>query len=173
MDFSLFCAALQNSGLAQWINTTRGVYTIIECVHVIAITLVFGAILVIDLRLLGVASNNRPFSSVSRDLLRWCWIGFVIAALTGAMLFLPNAISIGQNRQFWIKMALIVVAGINMMIFELVTARSVAVWDNTLPTPVAARVSAALSILLWTAVIVFGRLVGFTAVVDDPFAEVL
>ena len=170
MDFSAFFANLQASGLAQWVNTAGATYPIIESIHVIAIAMVFGTILIVDLRLLGLASNNRPFTQVAKELLHLTWIGFAVAVVTGSLLFLPNASSIAININFQIKMGLLVLAGINMFIFEMVTARNTAAWDTALPTPTAARVAGFLSIGFWTAVIVFGRLIGFTSIADDPFA---
>lgn len=170
MDLTSFLDGLQNSGLAQWVNTSGATYPIIESLHVIAVALVFGTILVVDLRLLGVASGNRPFTRVAHDLLRFTWGGFVLAVATGSLLFLPNASSIAVNVNFQVKMILLLLAGLNMFIFEFVSARNVAVWDTTSPPPNSARIAGLLSIGLWASVIVFGRLIGFTPVADDPFA---
>ena len=170
MDFSSFFYALQESALAQWVNTYGATYPIVESLHVIAIALVFGTILIVDLRLLGLASTNRPFTRVAKDLLHLTWGGFALAIVTGVLLFLPNAASIYINVNFQVKMILLVLAGINMFIFELVTARSVGIWDTTLSPPNAARIAGLLSIGFWMTIIVFGRLIGFTSVADDPFA---
>lgn len=170
MDISAFLEALQYSDLGQWVNTAGATYPIVESLHVIAVCLVFGSILVVDLRLLGIASNNRPFTRVAHDLLRLTWIGFGLAVITGSLLFLPNATSIAVNVNFQLKMAVLVLAGINMFVFEFISARNVAVWDTTLPTPNSARVAGLLSIGLWAGVIVFGRLIGFTPVAGDPFS---
>lgn len=169
MDLSSFFAALENSAIAQFVNTAGPTYPIVESFHVIAIALVFGTILIVDLRLLGVASTNRPFTRVAHDLLHLTWAGFALAVVTGILLFLPNATSIYININFQIKMILLAAAGLNMLVFELVTARSASVWDNTVP-PNSARIAGFLSIGLWMGVIVFGRLIGFTSVADDPFA---
>lgn len=170
MDFSAFFNDLQNSALGQWINTAGATYPIVESLHVIAVALVFGTILVVDLRLLGVASTNRPFTRIARDLLRLTWFGFALAVVTGSLLFLPNASSIAMNINFQLKMALLLLAGINMFVFEFISARNVAVWDTSLPPPNSARLAGLLSIGLWAAVVVFGRLIGFTPVAGDPFA---
>lgn len=168
-NFAPFFEALQNSAIAQWVNTAGATYPIVEAIHVVAIALVFGTILIVDLRLLGVASTNRPFTRVAHDLLHLTWAGFALAVVTGTLLFLPNATSISININFQIKMVLLLLAGINMFVFELVTARNASVWDNAAP-PNSARLAGILSIGLWMGVIVFGRLIGFTSVADDPFA---
>lgn len=171
MDLSVFFNDLQNSALAQWVNTAGPTYPIVESLHVIAIALVFGTIFVVDLRLLGLASTSRPFTRVAQDLLRLTWFGFGLAVVTGVLLFLPNAAGIAVNTPFQVKMVLLALAGINMFVFEFVTARQAASWDTTLPPPNAARIAGLLSIVLWLGVIVFGRLIGFTAeVAEDPFA---
>lgn len=171
MDLSIFFNDLQNSPIAQWVNTAGATYPIVEALHVIGLSLVFGTILIVDLRLLGLASMSRPFTRVAHDLLRITWAGFALAVVTGVLLFLPNAGSLYLNTPFQIKMVLLMVAGFNMFVFELITARNVGVWDLTSPPPNSARIAGLLSIGLWLSVIVLGRLIGFTAqVAEDPFA---
>lgn len=171
MDFTELLNSLQYSALAEWVNTSGATYPIVESLHVIAVAMVFGTILIVDLRLLGVASSNRPFTRVAHDLLHLTWIGFALAVTTGALLFLPNATSIAINVAFQIKMALLLLAGINMFVFEFVTARNVTSWDTTMPPPNSARLAGLLSILLWAAIVIAGRMIGFTPVAGaDPFA---
>lgn len=173
MDFATFFYDLQNSPVAVWVNTAGPTYPIVESLHVIALSLVFGTILIVDLRLLGFASMSRPFTRVAHDLLKATWVGFALAVVTGVLLFLPNAGSLYLNTPFQIKMVLLVLAGINMFIFELITARNVGVWDLSSPPPNAARIAGLLSIGLWLAIIVCGRLIGFmTSVSEDPFAMI-
>src|SRR5260370_42570487 len=80
-------------------------------------------IAIVDLRLLGFASTKRPFAELSRQVLPFTWAAFVLAVIAGSLLFISRATEYFVNPVFWIKMALIVVAGINMMIFEFITAR--------------------------------------------------
>ena len=171
MDLYSFFLGLQNTGLAQWVNTVGAIYPIVESLHVVAIALVFGSIMVVDLRLIGAASVNRPFTRVGRDLLWLTWAGFALAIVTGTLLFLPNASSIYLNPNFQIKLLLILLAGVNMLILEGVIAKSVGDWDHDAKPPIAARVSGILSIAFWVGVIVFGRMIGFTAV--DPLAGIV
>lgn len=169
MDWEAFFTALQNSGIAKFVNTVGPTYPIVESLHVVAIALVFGSIFVVDMRLLGFASMARPFTSVGRDLLKLTWMGFVLAVVTGVLLFLPNASNLYSNLPFQIKMGLLACAGLNMLVFEAMTVRHVALWDSIHP-PVSAKIAGLLSILLWIGVVVAGRLIGFTSVADDPFA---
>jgi hypothetical protein len=134
----------------------------IEAVHVIALSLVFGTITVVDLRLLGVASRRRPFERLSSELLKWTWGAFALSALTGAMMFTTNARVYADNTAFRIKLVLLVLAGLNMLAFHLTDGRTVAVWDRRPSAPPLGRIAAALSIILWIAIIAAGRVIGFT-----------
>lgn len=174
MDILAFMFELESTPLANWIDITRGVYTIIESFHVLAVALVFGTIFVVDLRLLGLAWNSRRFTEVSRDLLRITWAGFALAIVSGSLLFITNAGFLYENFEFRTKMLMLFLAGINMLVFELYTVKSVSRWDLTVPPPPAVRFAGAASIVFWAAVVVFGRLIGFAAsAAADPFASLV
>ncbi|QDZ09781.1 DUF6644 family protein [Devosia ginsengisoli] len=163
MDFSPLFRWLEALQLSQAIKFSAWMFPTIESLHVIAIALVFGVIAIVDLRLLGVASRSRRFTEVAHDCLHWTWAAFVLALLTGGLMFASNATTYGGNTLFWWKMGLLVLAGINMFIFELVTARSVTNWDAPdARVPAAARIAGLLSLGLWLAVIATGRWIGYT-----------
>jgi hypothetical protein len=144
---------------------------IINALHIMSIVTVFGTILIVDLRLLGYPNVKRSYLRMHHELLRWTWGAFGIAAVTGVLLFMVNAVTYHRNTAFWLKMATMVLAGINMMVFELMTAKTAPSWDKGVPPPNAARVAGALSIVLWIAVIVFGRWIGFTKGYDFAIPE--
>ena len=83
------------------------------------------------------------------------------AVITGLLMFVANATSYIDNTPFLIKMGLLVLAGVNMGYFQLFTYRSVAAWDAVGRPPTKARVAGLLSIVLWTAIVGFGRWIGF------------
>ena len=171
MDLTPLVDAAQNSALSEWLRTSLKAVAIINAFHVISIVTVFGTIFLVDLRLLGYPSVKRSFMRMHHELLRWTWGAFGIAAVTGVLLFMVNAVTYHRNTAFWLKMATIVVAGINMLMFELVTAKTAASWDKGVTPPGAARLAGALSIVLWVAVIVFGRWIGFTKGYDFTIPE--
>lgn len=162
MDFTGIVELLQNSALSEWLRTSLKAMPIVEAVHVMAVATVFGTILLVDLRLLGYPSTKASFSRLHRELLNWTWSSFGVAVVTGGLLFIVNAITYYNNTAFKLKMVLILLAGINMLVFERITAKSVANWDRGVTPPTAARVAGALSIFLWVMVIVVGRWIGFT-----------
>jgi uncharacterized membrane protein len=125
-------------------------------VHVFAISMVIATIAIVDLRLLGFASTKRPFAELSRQVLPFTWTAFVVAVIAGSLLFISRATDYVVNPMFWIKMALIVVAGINMAIFEFITVRGVQEWNLSATPPHAARLAGGISIASWVLVLVFG-----------------
>jgi len=169
MDVKELLLAAASSGLATWINTTRGAFAIVEALHVIAIATVFGTIFIVDLRLLSLPTTARRFTEVAGETLRWTWATFGLAVMTGALLFTTNPVFYFGNFEFRTKMSLLLLAGINMAVFEFHTVRTVALWDVGRSPPAAARLAGTLSLVLWLGVIIFGRLIGFAAR-EDPFA---
>jgi hypothetical protein len=155
-------AAVEGSAIADSIRESDVLFPLIESIHVIAISLVVGSILVLDLRLLGVASVQRPVNRLASSILPVTWGAFGIAAATGLLLFVSNASKYLANGYFDAKLCLIAAAGLNMMVFHGVSAREMATWAHEEATPVSARVAGALSILIWIAVVACGRLIGFT-----------
>jgi len=154
---------------SQWLGDTRlGVavaqdwFPKVECVHVIALALVVGTIFLVDTRLLGLTSTRLSFRQISSRLLPWTWGGFILAALTGFMLFSSNAVAYYGNGAFRLKLILMILVALNMLYFELVTFRNVAAWDTSAKPPLAARLAGALSLALWCGVIMTGRWIGFS-----------
>jgi hypothetical protein len=166
-----FAEVLQQSGLSVWMQGSLKALPVIESVHVMAIVTVFGTILLIDLRLLGLYDTSRPFTRVFGEVLHWTWIAFAVAVVTGILLFIPNAPRYVVNTAFGLKMASLAGAGLNMAVFEFTTLKKVALWDTRIPVPLAGRVAGALSLLLWTSVLVCGRVIGFTKGYDFSVPE--
>jgi uncharacterized membrane protein len=153
---------LQTSSLAVFIHQTKWAFTTIEVVHVIAISLVIGTIAIVDLRLLGLASTKRAFTELAREVLPFTWAAFVLAAIAGSLLFISQATEYFVNTTFWIKMSIMVLAGINMLIFEFITVRSAQRWDLEPSPPLPARLAGGISLACWVLVFIFGRWTGFT-----------
>jgi hypothetical protein len=128
---------------------------------VICITTMVGAITVLDLRLLYAASRNRSARLVSSETLLFTWVAFVLAAISGSLLFMSKAVEYVNDVPFKLKMLVIACAGINMVVFHFTTYRSIASWDSG-PPPRSARIAAGLSLVFWGLVIVCGRWIGFT-----------
>jgi Family of unknown function (DUF6644) len=153
--------SLEASGLATGIRNSLYLFPLIESVHVIGLTIVFGTILIIDLRLLGLASTQRSFTAIASDVFKWTWLAFVVTVTTGGLMFITNAGTYYNSSYFRAKMVLLALSGLNVLVFERTARRSVHVWDRKTAPP-AGRAVAALSLVIWITVIVLGRWVGFT-----------
>lgn len=157
-----FLAWLEATALATRIRESLFLFPLLESVHVIGLALVFGTIVVVDLRLLGKASAERPFQRVAKDIFKWTWAAFALTAATGSLMFITNAGVYYHNTYFRVKMLLLLLAGVNMAVFELTAGRSVQSWDQAPSSPPAGRRVAVASLVLWVAIIVMGRLIGFS-----------
>ena len=153
---------LQQTSLAVTIRDSLFLFPLLESMHVIGLSLVFGTIAIVDLRLLGLASMHRPFQRLAADTLKWTWVAFVLTALTGGLMFVTNAGVYFHNSYFRTKIALLVLAALNVMMFELTTGKTVEQWGHDRSAPAAGRVVATVSLVLWIAIIVTGRMIGFT-----------
>ena len=161
MNIFDICSWLEATPLAVAITESEWLFPTIETVHVLALTLVFGSILMLDLRLLGWSRRDMGVVQLAGEVLPWTWIAFVVAAISGAMMFISAATKYYANIPFRIKLVLLALAGLNMAVFQLKGYRTVATWDRSLPTPRAARMAAGLSLTLWLGIIVAGRWIGF------------
>ena len=155
------CTWLEESPLGLAITESEWLFPAIETVHVLALALVFGSIAMLDLRLLGVSNRDRGVVQLAEDTLPWTWSAFVVAAITGALMFVSAATSYYDNLPFRIKLVLLALAGLNMAIFHFTAYRAAHDWNFTFPTPQAARIAASLSLLFWIGVVVAGRWIGF------------
>jgi hypothetical protein len=162
MWFDQLLQWLEASAIATVIRENELLFPWIESFHVLAIVLVVGTISIIDLRLLGVASLDRPVSRLMRDVLPYTWGAFALAAVTGGLLFCSNAETYGHNFFFLGKMVLLVLAGINMAIFHVFIGRDIEHWSAEKRPPLMAKAAGAASLGLWVLVVTFGRWIGFT-----------
>ena len=155
------CSWLEKSRLGVSISESETLFPTIETVHVLALTLVVGSIAMLDLRLIGAANRDRGVLELSEETLPWTWGAFIVAAISGSLMFTSAATRYYANVPFRIKMVLLVCAGLNMAIFHFTAFRGAHAWNHTHPTPAAARIAGGLSLMFWISVVVAGRWVGF------------
>ena len=153
---------LEATSIATTISENDLLFPWIEAVHVLAITLVVGSILIVDLRLVGWASLDRAAHALMAEALPITWAAFGLAAVTGLLLFASKAVTYGHNFFFLSKLALLTLAGINMAVFHVVAGREVERWGAGVRCPRPARIAGFASLALWIAVVACGRWIGFT-----------
>ena len=150
-----FLVWLENTPIANAIRTIPWLYPAFETGHYIGLSLLVGGILLIDLRVLGMA-RGLPLKSMI-GLLPFVWAGFIINLLTGSMLFIYGATNFGPNGAFQLKMAFMVVAGLNALAFDVAVRRSGGVWVTADRPPVLVKGFATLSLVFWLCVVTTGR----------------
>jgi hypothetical protein len=130
---------------------------IVETIHVLTLTLFLGFAVMLDMRLLGVVLKRRRMSEVLAQFNPWLFAGFAIMIVTGVLLFCGDPISFWSTTFFKAKMIMLVLAGLNVLIFNATVGRKVAQWDLDPRTPGQAKVAAVISLVLWVLIIAAGR----------------
>lgn len=160
--FQPFVTWLGDLPLSQAIATSAYLFPGIESVHVLALGLVFGSIAIVDLRLLNIRFRDQTINSLTERVLPFTWIGFVVAVITGLLMFMADPGRYLGNFPFQIKMIVLALAGVNMLVFHFFTQKRLTGWDQAGFTPPAARVAGALSLTFWIVIVVAGRWIGFS-----------
>jgi hypothetical protein len=135
-------------------------YPLVEIAHITGFVILVGGIIVLDLRLLGLSRAVRV-SVLTRHILPWSVAAFALIVPTGLLMFMAHASDFLTNRAFQLKLLLIMLAGLNAAAFHVGVYRSVAMWDERVAPPAAARLHAGASLLLWLSVIACGRLLAY------------
>jgi hypothetical protein len=130
-----------------------------ESVHFIGLSLLFGTVVLWDLRLLGVA-KRIPFVAL-HELLRWTLVGFVLSAGSGVMFLMAEPAEYVYNPSFHFKMLCLAIAGLNAAAFYVSGYGRTVMHGAQDAVPRTAKLFAAISLLAWLGVIVFGRLLTF------------
>jgi hypothetical protein len=146
--------------IGQAINQSEFWFPFTESVHVVSFAFMVGSIFFVDLRLLGFLGKGHPVRQASR-ILPFTWAAFVVSTISGTLMFAPAASRYFSNPAFQWKLALMVVAGINMLVFHFGVWRTVRAWDEGAATPVAAKLAGLVSMAGWIGVVIAGRAVPF------------
>jgi hypothetical protein len=148
----------ETHGLGLVVRESTWLFPVIESAHLLALCLLGGALLVVDLRLLGVGLTRQSIADVSLGARRWLIVAVAAMIATGLPLFLSEAVKCYYNASFWIKMGTLPVALLfTFAVREPFTRRA------ELATSLTTRAIALVSIALWLTVAAAGRWIGFTA----------
>jgi hypothetical protein len=152
----------------QWLADTpgsialhEGPYAIIESVHVLTLCLFVGLAVMFDLRLLGVTMPRVPVSEVAHRLLPWTVAGFVVMVISGVLLFYAIPVRSYQSIFFRVKLVMLMLAGLNVLVFHSGIYRRVADWDLAASAPRAARMAGTMSLILWALIVLSGRMIAY------------
>lgn len=132
----------------------------LETFHYTGHLILFGCILLFDMRLLGLASN-LSINKLERLTVKFSAAGFLLAVVSGSALFLTNYSYFWANPMLINKLILMALALINVALFHFFVAPKIFAWDSGVGTPWFAKLCGATSLLLWIGVIACGRLIAY------------
>jgi hypothetical protein len=167
--------------VCRWLESTSGsialhesiwVYPIVESVHVLTLCVFLGLTAVLDLRLVGAILPATPASQILKRFLPWTLAGFAIMAVSGALLFYAIPVKTYVNIFFRLKVAFLLMAGLNVAVFEVTASRTMARWDLDPRPPIGARVAGGVSLALWALIVVCGRMIAYNWFDQNPLSLV-
>ena len=152
-----FCRWVQYSAPLVAMRSSPWLFPVIATIHLMGLALIGGAVLVVDLRLLGLGLQSQPVAGLARDAERWLFRGLLVTVSTGILLFMCFATKYYYLTFFWVKMAALLL----VIVFTLSVRRRVAMANEADVSPVRSKLVALVSLSLWTIVAVGGRYIGF------------
>lgn len=147
--------ALENLPVIVALRESTLAYPLVNALHIVGVALLFGAIVPLDLRLTGWRREAGQVDGLARLLLPVAVFGFLLAACAGLLLFATDARAYAASPLFQAKLVLITLALVNALALRVID------WRQPGPSDRRIAVAGAASILLWLAVIILGRLVGY------------
>jgi len=153
---------IANTPLSQYLQNQQWIVPTSQSIHILAVAVVFASACMINLRLLGVGRAGRSVSQLSGTLLPWMWRGLVVLLLTGVLQTLIEPVRQFVTPAFWAKMLMIVIVTLMTAVYAGAVRRRAAQWDAGDSRPLAGRLFAIVSTLLWLGIIICGRFIAYT-----------
>ena len=158
MSLLELCEWIQYSAPLVAMRSSPWLFPVIACIHLMGFAMIGGAVLLGDLRLLGLGLTRQPVALVARDAERWLTAGLLVMVPTGILQFMCFATKYYFLTFFWVKMASLLL----VLLFTFSVRRKiVAMADETGIRPGWRRLAAVVSLSLWTTIAIGGRWIGF------------
>jgi hypothetical protein len=155
------CQSINDSHFGTYLRESEWAFPIVETIHVLSITLLVGTISALDLRLLGLLFRKERVSTVSRQVIPLTLTGAAMAFSSGLLLFWAEAAKSYGNPIFRIKLILLLLVGINPLIYYRTIHRKIEAWDSSVHPPFPAKIAGGVSLTLWAAIITAGRVIAY------------
>lgn len=146
--------------ISKVINESSWIFALVQAFHLVSLAFLAGAVLMVDLRLLGKGFSSQPTASVARDTRPWLLGSIVAMVLTGIPQFISLAPKEFESPYFRWKMALL----LTVLVFTFTIRRYVAYAPEGRFGGGVGKIVAIVSIGLWTSIAINGRLIGFFGV---------
>ena len=148
---------LQYSSPLVEMRSSPWLFPIIASMHLLGLALLGGAVLVVDLRLLGLGLSRQPVAELARDTEPWLLASLAVMLPTGILLFMCFATKYYYLTAFWVK----VICLFLVLAFTFSVRRRVIMADAGNMSGIRSKLIALVSLSLWTSVALAGRLIGF------------
>lgn len=146
------------SALGETIRNSTWLFPLIEAFHLVGLGLTAGAVLLVDLRLLGVGLNRQPVALLSANVEPWLLGSLTLMFASGIPLFISEAIKCYYSFPFWVKMTSLFL----VLVFTFTVKRYVTRTKIASEWPLLGRLTAIISLSLWFGVAWGGRWIGFS-----------
>jgi hypothetical protein len=156
MDLLSFFEWCESTGLGLIVRESVWLFPVIEAVHLLGLSLLGGAVFLVDLRLLGAGLTGTPVAQLARQVRPWLTSAIVVMVVTGVLLFLSEAVKCYYSQAFWVKITTFPLA----IAFTYAVRQRIAEADTTSRT--SGALTGAASIALWVVVAAAGRWIGFS-----------
>ncbi len=156
-----FCDWLSATPISLTIQSVLWIIPAVQSVHIMAVTIVIGAVLMVDMKLLGVVGRDTPISGATRRFLPWIWVALVVLLLTGSILTAAEPRRELINNVFRLKMALILVVCAVTGTFQVIVSRNAQAWGDKPSNQWSARALAIITLALWVGIIMCGRWIAY------------
>jgi hypothetical protein len=143
------------------LSNVPGFPPIVQTVHILSVAAIMGSIVLIDLKVLGLALPSQSTSELVRRLMPWTWWALPSLALSGLVFVLAQPHRYALNPVFGLKFAMLVPAAILAAVFQRTIARDPVSWEAGRGRRLAMKAVAALSLLLWVGVVMAGRWIAY------------
>ena len=144
--------------LGEAIRASIWLFPFIEAFHLVAFGALGGAVLLVDLRLIGLAFRSQPVAQVAQEMRPWLLRSLAVAVVSGSLLFVSEPVKCYYSEAFWIKITGLLLA----LIFTFTIRRKVTMAEVGSIGPMWARLVGIVSIGLWGTVAWGGRWIGFS-----------
>lgn len=162
MHLYALCQWLQSTSWATGIRESLDLYPALYTLHIFGFVIMVTATSVLDLRILGLGLRTRSVAGVALLALPWARAGLAANLITGFLVFAAQAVDMYTNTAFRWKIAMVLLAGVNIVLLEKSINRNAGESGERGATLAAARWSAVISILLWFGIVAMSRVIGFT-----------
>jgi hypothetical protein len=161
-DLTRALAATPIHGLAMHLLTdVPGVAPIVQTVHLLSIAAVMGSIVLIDLKVLGLALPSQSTTELVRRLMPWTWWALPLLAASGSIFIVALPERYFSNPVFGLKLAMLGPAIALAAVFQRASAKDARFWERSRGRRASARIVAGLSLVLWIGVALAGRWIAY------------